>query len=180
MKKIIIVAAVLALSACGTTSKLTNTDVTEEGTQFAQDFGKVQVTFDDKGNWISLKSSAASFVPIAHDAGIEQGMNVATLRAKRNIVEFINTDLKSKKTTDTITKALAKNVSEDDTESKQRVANIATEITEKITVEASGIIRGVYITERKVSSDGKNVVVTVSVDKRSMRVARQIKTAFAQ
>lgn len=177
MKKLILAVAVLALSACST-SKLTNTDVTEEGTKFAQDFGKVEVTFDDKGNWISLKSSGTSFVPIAHDAGVEQGMNVAQMRAKRNIVEFIQSDLQSKKTSDTITKALAKDVSEDDVASKQRAANIATEIQEKISVEANGIIRGVYVVDRKVSGDGKNVVVVVQVDQRSMRAAKQIKAAF--
>jgi actin-related protein len=179
MKKLILAVTVLALSACST-SKLANTDMTEEGTKFAQDFGKVEVTFDDKGNWVSLKSSGTSFVPIAHDAGVEQAMNVAAMRAKRNIVEFIQTDLQSKKTTDTITKALAKDVSEDDVASKQRAANIATEIQEKITVESNGIVKGVYVVDRKVAGDGKNVVVIVQVDKRSMKAAKQIKTAFAQ
>jgi hypothetical protein len=100
------------------------------------------------------------------------------MRAKRNIVEFIQTDLQSKKTTDTITKALAKDVSDDDVSSKQRAANIATEIQEKISVESNGIIRGVYVVDRKVSSDGKNVVVIVQVDQRSLRAAKQVKAAF--
>jgi hypothetical protein len=103
---------------------------------------------------------------------------VATMRAKRNIVEFINQDLKSNKTTDTITKALAKNVSSDDENSKQRAANIATEITEKISVQADGILKGVYVVERKVSSDKRYVVVTVQVDQRSMKAARQVRMAM--
>ena len=94
------------------------------------------------------------------------------------LFEFINQDLKSKTTTDAITKSLSKNISEDDTASKQRAANIAEEITEKISVESSGILKGVYVLERKVSSDTKYVVVTVQVDKRSMNAARQLRVAM--
>lgn len=176
MKKVILAVAVLTLSACSSV-KLTS-DVTDEAAKFTQDFGKVEVTFNDKGEWIELKSSATSAVPIDVDAGLEQGMNVATMRAKRNIVEFINQDLKSTKTTDTITKALAKNVSSEDENSKQRAANIASEITEKISIQADGILRGVYITDRKLSSDKRYVVVTVQVDKRSMNAARQVRMAM--
>jgi hypothetical protein len=180
MNKRIFITAILSLSlaACSTT-KLSE-DMTPEGTKFAQDFGKVEITFNDKGEWESIKSTATSFVPIENDAGIEQGMNVAAMRAKRNIVEFINTDLKSKKTSDTITNALAANMKEDGSNAERKAADLTTKITESITVEANGIVRGAYVMERKVSSDGKNVSVTVMVDKRSMRAATSIKAAFAK
>ena len=176
MKKVILVCAVLAMSACS--SVKLKSEVTDEAAKFTQDFGRVEVTFNDKGDWESLKSSATSAVPIDIDAGLEQGMNVATMRAKRNIVEFINQDLKSTKTTDTITKALAKNVTSEDENAKQRASNIASEITEKIAVEANGILKGVYIVERKLSSDKKYVVVTVMVDHRSMKAARQVRSSM--
>lgn len=184
MNKLILVAAMAAaLSACGTTGKH---DITEESAysssaqQYTQDFGKVEVTFDDKGNWISIKSSATSNTPISVDAGLEQGMNVATMRAKRNIVEFMQTDLQSSKTTDTLTKSLAKSVAQDDEASHQRAANLAQEIQEKIAVNANGILKGVYVTDRKVSPDHRMVSVTVQVDKRSMRAAQQIRQAMAK
>ena len=177
MKKVILACAVLALSACSST-KLADVGPSSDAVKFTQDFGKVEVTFNDKGEWESLKSSATSSVPINADAGLEQGMNVAVMRAKRNIVEFINQDLKSKTTTDTITKALEKNVAEDDLKSKQQAADIASEITEKITVEANGILKGIYVVERKVSTDAKTVVVTVQVDKRSMNAARHLRVAM--
>ena len=177
MKKVILACAVLALSACSST-KLADNGPSSDAVKFTQDFGKVEVTFNDKGEWESLKSSATSSVPISADAGLEQGMNVALMRAKRNIVEFINQDLKSKTTTDTITKALEKNVAEDDVKSRQQAANIASEITEKISVEANGILKGIYVVDRKVSSDSKTVVVTIQVDKRSMNAARYLRVAM--
>lgn len=181
MKKLLFV-AILALTAtaCSTTKLNEEAAYSSEAQKFTQDFGKVEVTFNDKGDWESIKSSATSAVPIDNDMGIEQGMNVATMRAKRNIVEFINLDLKSTKTTDTITKSLAKNVAENDEQNKQRAANIASEITEKISVQADGILRGTYVVDRKVSNDHRVVSVTIQVDKRSMRAAKTLRAAMSQ
>lgn len=181
MKKLIFIAAITAaLTACGTTGHNLNDEAAFSGSaqQYTQDFGKVEVTFDDKGNWLVIKSSATSNVPVDVDAGLEQGMNVAVMRAKRNIVEFINSDLQSSKTTDTFTKSLAKSIADNDEVSKQRAANIAQEISEKIAVNANGILKGVYVSERKVSPDHRMVAVTVQVDKKSMRAAQQLRAAF--
>lgn len=177
--KLILAVAVLALSACSTNPFKGNAAQDSKSTEairFTQDFGKVEVTFNDKGEWESLKSSATSSIPINADAGLEQGMNVALLRAKRNISEFITQDLKSKTTSDTITKSLTKNDS--DESEKQRAESIAQDITEKIAVESVGILKGIYILERKLSSDGKYVVVTVQVDKQSMTAAKQIRMSM--
>lgn len=181
MKKLILVAAMAAvLSACSTTKVADVDPVSNEAVKYTQDFGKVEVTFTDKGDWEVVKSSATSSVPIDVDAGLEQAMNVATMRAKRNIVEFINTDLKSSKSTEAMTNSLAKNVSAGDEKSQERAANIATQIQEKISVQADGLLKGVYVIDRKISSDKRTVVVTVQVDKRSMRTASQLRASFGQ
>lgn len=179
MKQVILALAILSLTACSTV-KLDHSTVSDEAVKYTQDFGKVEVTFNDKGDWESIKSSATSSVPIDVDAGLEQGMNVATMRAKRNIVEFINTDLKSSKTTEAMTNSLAKNVSSDGDKTQERAASIATQIQEKITIQADGLLKGVYITERKISSDKRTVMVTVQVDKRSMRAASQLRSVMGQ
>lgn len=176
MKKLLTIAVLaLAVSACSTT-KL-NDDVSSDAIKYTQDFGKVEVTYTDN-TWVEIKSTGTSSVPINDDAGLEQAMNIATMRAKRNIVEFIQTDLKSGKSVDVMTNSLAKEVSEDDQKSKQKAANIATKVSEKIAVEANGILKGVYIADRKVSGDGRTVVVVVKVDKRSMRAASQLRASL--
>ena len=184
MKKLILVAAMAAvLSACSTTKHvdLDNFEpVSKDAVKYTQDFGKVEVTFNDKGEWISLKSTGTSSMPLSENAALEQAMNVATMRAKRNIVEFIQTDLQSSKSHEAITNALAKDVTSDEGKTRERAGNIATKIQEKISVEANGLLKGVYIQDRKISSDGSTAVVTVQVDKRSMRVARQLNMALAK
>lgn len=180
MKKLILIAAMAGiLSACSTT-KVDLDPVSKDAVKYTQEFGKVEVTFNDKGEWESLKSTGTSAVPLSDNAALEQAMNVATMRAKRNIVEFIQTDLQSSKTTEAITNALAKDVSSEDGKSRERAANIATKIQEKISVEANGIVKGAYILDRKISGDKTMAVVTLQVDKRSMRAANQLRSSFGQ
>jgi hypothetical protein len=180
MKKILSIAVLaLAVSGCSTT-KLAEVDpVSKDAVKYTQDFGKVEVTFNDD-TWTEIKSTATAAIPINDDAGLEQAMNIATMRAKRNIVEFMNTDLKNNKTADVITNSLAKEVSDNDQKSKERAANIATKVTEKMAEESNGIVRGSYIKERKISSDTRVVSVTVQVDKKSIRAASQIRASMGQ
>ena len=181
MKKVILVAAMAAvLSACSSMKSVDLDPVSKDAVKYTQEFGKVEVTFNDKGEWESLKSTGTSAIPLSDNAALEQAMNVATMRAKRNIVEFIQTDLQSSKSHEAITNALAKDVSADDNKSRERAGNIATKIQEKITTQADGLLKGVYITDRKISGDKTMAVVTVTVDKRSMRAAQQVRVAFGQ
>lgn len=179
MKKLILAVAIAAtLSACSTTKTVDLDPVSKDAVKYTQEFGRVEVTFTDKGDWESLKSTGTSAIPLSDNAALEQAMNVATMRAKRNIVEFIQTDLQSSKSHEAITTALAKDVSSEDGKAKERAGTIATNIQEKITVEANGIVKGVYILERKISSDKTMAVVTLQVDKRSMNAARQLRSVF--
>jgi uncharacterized protein YceK len=179
MKKVFIAVAIMAvLSGCSTTKTVDVDPVTKDAVKYTQEFGKVEVTFNDKGEWESLKSTATSAIPLSDNAALEQAMNVASMRAKRNIVEFVSSDVKSSKTTDAIVNALAKDVSSDDAKGKERAGKIASNITEKISVEANGIVRGAYILDRKVSDDKTMVVVTMQVDKRSMRAASQFNSSM--
>jgi 2',3'-cyclic-nucleotide 2'-phosphodiesterase (5'-nucleotidase family) len=178
MKKLILVTAVaLALSACSTT-KVSLDETSKDAVKYTQEFGKVEITFNDKGEWETLKSTGTSAIPLTDNAALEQAMNVATMRAKRNIVEFIQTDLNSSKSHEAITNALAKDVSSDENKTRERAGNIATKIQEKIAVEANGIVKGVYITDRKISNDKSMAVVTVEVSKKSMRAAQQVRNSF--
>lgn len=181
MKKLILVAAMAAvLSACSSMKSVDLDPVSKDAIKYTQEFGKVEVTFNDKGDWESIKSTGTSAIPLNDNAALEQAMNVATMRAKRNIVEFTQTDLQSSKSHEAITNALAKDVSSDDNKSRERAGNIATKIQEKIAVQSDGLLKGVYITDRKISGDKTMAVVTVQVDKRSMRAAQQVRASFGQ
>lgn len=179
MKKLILVTAMAAvLSACSSMKSVDLDPVSKDAVKYTQEFGKVEVTFNDKGDWESLKSTGTSAIPMSDNAALEQAMNVATMRAARNIVEFMQQDLQSSKSHEAITNALAKDVSSDDNKSRERAGNIATKIQEKILVQSEGILKGAYVLDRKISSDKTMAVVTIQVDKRSMRAAQQVRNSF--
>ena len=80
MKKLLIVALAVMATACSTT-KLAE-DTSPEAIKYTQDFGKVEVTYTEN-TWTEIKSTGTAAVPISDDAGLEQAMNIATMRAKR-------------------------------------------------------------------------------------------------
>lgn len=176
MKSILATLFLIFISGCATNkSDSINEGVSQESIKYSQDFGKVEIGYSSEGGWIFIKSSATASLPINNEAGIEQAMNLAMLRAKRNIVEFIKTDLKSNTTTETITKSLIKDISSNDEKSIQRASNIATEITEKISTQSEGIISGVYVLNRNISQDKQVVSVVLQVDKNSLQAVQKLK-----
>ena len=166
------VAVSVLLAACSTSKP--PGQMTEDGVKLAKNFGKVEVEFSTFGDWKSIKSTASANVPIEHDSGVEQAMNLATLRAKRNIVEFIQSDIKSKKTSDALVDAMI-----DQNVSKERATKMSQKISESIVEQSSGIIRGAYVDDRKITDDGKNVTVVVIVDKRSLESSNLLKSMFS-
>ena len=176
MKKLVVVLFAIALTACSTT-KVAEDSASKEATKFTQDFGKVEVTYSND-TWELIRATATAAIPITDEAGLEQAMNIATLRASRNIIEFMQQDLKNQRTVDIMTTSLAKEVADNDNKSKQKAADIATKIVEKMTQDSNGIIKGAYVIDRKVSGDTKMVTVTMQVDKRSVRTANQLRSSM--
>lgn len=62
-------------------------------TVFHRPQGTMTITFDNKGNFIEITSKGTAPIAGNNAFSIEQAAQVAQLRAKRNIAEFISTDL---------------------------------------------------------------------------------------
>ena len=77
-------------------------------------------------------------------------MNVATLRAKANIVEFLNSEISSNKKT------------ESSLNSSLQEKQLTQKVLETIQQEAKGNIKYSYIIEREVKQDYAKVVVVVN------------------
>lgn len=170
MKKLLTTLAVLlTLQACSHNSK---NDVSTDVIKFVESSGKIEI--EVKGDqWQRIKSKGSAAVVMKDELALEQAMYVATLRAKANLVEFLEDDIKSAKATDSITKALRK---EDETNSSS--AEAATTVTEAITSEARSIIKGAYVIDRTVSANKNYVSVTIVVDRKMVTVSKQISKFF--
>jgi hypothetical protein len=196
----IIFAAILA-TGCSTAKHYSSDDFADQQgktaqTNFLESYGPLKLVFNEKGVWTNIETSATAPVTFDADEGREVAFKIATMRAKRNLVEFISNDLKSSKSLKSITNSYLKSIGQQESanssgyvddedegsgnvqtskEIRQKANTIATTLRENIADNAQTILKGVYVSERKVSRDGSQVSVTIAVSRKSMTVAESLR-----
>ena len=220
MKKCIISMAAVALFATGCSSfgnktpapvtkienKLeTKPDIKKAEAEFLETAGTVQLQFSEEGDWLLIKTSGTAPINFNHAQGREDAFLLATMRAKRNLVEFLNNDVKSGKAVENITKTALKDIvssnsnenrkrnkdtktdelfgsdtevdnSQYSQEERNRANKISQSVTETINDNSQGILRGAYIANRSIDRESNMVSVTVMVSKKSINTAALIRT----
>jgi hypothetical protein len=111
--------------------------------------GKIEITLKGK-KWQTIKSTGSAAILVKDEDGIEQAMNVATLRAKANIIEFLNSEISSNRKTES---SLSSSLQE-----KQ----LTQKVLETIYQEAKGNIKYSYVVEREIKQDYAKVVVVLN------------------
>jgi len=218
MKKSILTLAVLAIFATGCASnkapepvaKVENRleqkpDIKKAEVEFLETAGTVQLQFSDEGEWLLIKTSGTAPINFNHAQGREDAFILATMRAKRNLIEFLQNDVKSGKVTEIITKSVLKDIISSKTneerkknkdtksddllggdseidqnqysqEDRTRANRLSQLVTETITDNANGILRGAFISKREVDRDSNMVSVTIQVSKKSINTAATVRT----
>jgi hypothetical protein len=176
-------------------------DISKAEAEFMSVTGTLQLQFSEDGQWILIKSSGTAPVNFNHPQGREDAFMLATMRAKRNLAEFLSNDLRSTKVTENLTKTSLrdlvtsnnsekrdrkKSVNEDDDnlpegaqvseEERRRANRIAQSVTESITDSSQAILRGAFIATREINRDNNMVVVTMQVSRKSINAAAQVRT----
>jgi hypothetical protein len=152
-----------------------------------------------------IKTSGTAPINFNHAQGREDAFLLATMRAKRNLVEFLNNDVKSGKAVENITKTALKDIvssnsnenrkrnkdtktdelfgsdtevdnSQYSQEERNRANKISQSVTETINDNSQGILRGAYIANRSIDRESNMVSVTVMVSKKSINTAALIRT----
>jgi|688.fasta_scaffold188970_4 hypothetical protein len=216
MKRSIVVVAVVALFATGCSSTKTVTQLPPEApapvaklekreAQFLKSNGLIKVEFDEQGNFYGLTATGTAYIQTNHTASREDAYNIALMRAKRNVSEFLSNDVSSNKFSRTITKTLLKNDSNESlksnkTEGNDKTSNledldldsggnsetmtaedrnrgqrVATYVKEQMTDNSAALLRGLVITARNVEKDSNLVSVEVRVSKHSIAASHQLK-----
>ena len=130
MKRSIIVMSVCALFVTGCSSTKTVTQLPPEApapvaklekreAQFLKSNGLIKVEFDEQGNFYGLTATGTAYIQTNHTASREDAYNIALMRAKRNVSEFLSNDVSSNKFSRTITKTLLKNDSNESLKSNK-------------------------------------------------------------
>jgi hypothetical protein len=215
MKRSIIVMSVCALFVTGCSSTKTVTQLPPEApapvaklekkeAQFLKSNGLIKVEFDEQGNFYGITSTGTAYIQTNHTASREDAYNIALMRAKRNVAEFLSNDVGSNKFSKTITKTLLKNdtnesLKSNKTEGNDKASNlddledgggnsetmtaedrnrgqrVATYVKEQMTDNSAALLRGLVITARNVEKDSNLVSVEVRVSKHSIAASHQLK-----
>jgi hypothetical protein len=103
IKKLALAVSASLLVACAPNSgMIKNADLTPDtdsirpkpvSTVFHRPEGAMVITFDKRGDFLEITSKASAPIAGNNAFSVEQAATVAQLRAKRNIAEFISTDL---------------------------------------------------------------------------------------
>lgn len=180
-------------------------DIKKAEAEFLEMSGTLQLQFSDDGDWVVIKSSGTAPINFNHPQGREDAFMLATMRAKRTLIEFLTNDVKSGKVAENVTKTAMRDMvtnkntedrrrdskketdslfgSDNDTtggmyseEDRQRASKIAQSVTETISDNSQFILKGAYVANRVVDRETNMVSVTLLVSKKSMNVSSQIRT----
>lgn len=220
MKHTVIALAVIAavgVSGCASNkvepvSKVENKlemkpDIPKSEATFLTESGTVTLEFAEDGSWLVVKATATAPVNFNHSQGRDDAFTIATMRAKRNLAEFLNNDVKSDKVTESLTRtALRDIVKNENTESKnrktlsdfdedtdtgpegnqysaeerRRASRIVTSVQESISDRTQAVLKGAYIADRKVNRENNLVSVTIQASRKSINAAGTIRSLMGQ
>jgi len=111
--------ALLVVGCAGNQGVIKNADLKPEtdsirpkpvSTVFHRPQGTMTITFDSKGNFLEITSKGTAPIAGNNAPSIEQAAQVAQLRAKRNIAEFISTQLQTTRSVKVLSTAVQKSL----------------------------------------------------------------------
>ena len=173
-------------------------DIKTAEVTFHEKNGTLVLEFDEQGSWVRIKTSGTSPVEFNHANAREQAFTIATMRAKRNLVEFLSNDVKSQKAVSNISDVFLKDIVKEDsanslkslsadeegtgntseqksTENRNRANKVATNVREQIVDNANAILRGAYVSKRNIDPATNQVSVEISISRKTITAAQQIR-----
>lgn len=131
----------------------------------------IKVTYTKDGGWESITSTASTRVRGSMSGSKDVAVTVATLHARRQIAEFVNVKIQSKRTVDELSRQVQQEVDEDadDDTSNKDVSKIVQILHDTITQSSSAVLNGTVV--QAVDVDDDEATVTVFVDRRQAGVA---------
>jgi hypothetical protein len=201
MKSVFIIGLSMVLAGCGT---FNNKDEPIRNQRLSTSFKNDSIKIETDCVWykfwknecevVSIESTATASTNGNTESNRRTALIRAADRARANVRHFIQEDLSSTRTQNTIAKNIEKasdttntNVSMSDTEADQEKSNslrvnsndTAYQLTETIRVNASGILRGFYVSNQEVVGK-QEVSVTIRWNKESEGVSNQLRRKFSR
>ena len=124
--------------------------------------GGITIIYDDEGDFQSITSVATSRVTSKLSSAVEEAFKIATLKARRQIADFMSVEVKSDQFTDSISDSLQAAARNNENSQEELRNTIAIKVKESITQKSKQILRGSFVQSEKHDSE-KNIVKVVVV-----------------
>ena len=120
----------------------------------------ITISYNNNGDFESLASKAVAKVNSNTPNGRDEAVTIATVRARRNIAEFINTDVQSERFIETVSSNDNKSDLSSVSSKAKDHSKIAYKVRESILQKSNAILRGTYV-ESEIFDEGEKSVIVI-------------------
>jgi len=142
--------------------------------------GDLKVTYDKKGEFESISSTATAKVNSNLPNARDEAVTLATVKARRQIAEFIKTEIKSQRFIETVSNSIQESNVENAAPDTKENNRIAYTIRDTITQNSNAILQGSILEKESFDENLNTIVVTVRVGKKDGLVLQSLKKAMGQ
>jgi hypothetical protein len=142
--------------------------------------GDLKITYDKNGEFESISSKATAQVSNTLPNAKDQAVTIATLKARRQISEFLKVDIQSERFLVTISKSLQETNMTNQMGDNKEGAKIAYNLRESIRQRSSSILQGTYLQSESFNSDTNLVTVVISAGKKESKLVKDVKKSVGQ
>mgnify|MGYP000482752355 FL=1 len=168
-------AALALLAGCSSTP-----DKAPERTQSDFMGGGITLVYTDDGDLKGISSTATAPVIGNLPSSMDQAIAVATLKARRQIAEFIQVEVTSDRFMTTISRDLQQSESFNGSQNQQVTMNIVNELRDNIRQRSQQILRGTVVEKEDYNSLNRTVAVTVVAGEKQSEAARAVRSMMAR
>jgi hypothetical protein len=131
---------------------------------FSSEFlgGGLTLNYDSDGTLLSIESKAAAPVTSKLPSSQEIASKIAAAMARKQIAQFMNTSVNSQSVVETVSSTIEQSGF---TNEPNVSTEIATTLTESISVQSQAILRGAYLKSETYNSSANQLIVVIAIDK---------------
>ena len=127
--------------------------------------GGIKISYTKDGEFDYLTSTASAPVTSELLSARDEAITLATVKARRQISEFINTEVHSERFIQTVSKSVQE-ASADSVTDKSIKSKIAYDVRESIKQKSTAILEGTIVENESYDANSRLVIVTVRASKK--------------
>ena len=170
LKKIVIVSAAVLLTACSTLGG--KKDEPKVNTDFMG--GNIRVSYTLTGEFESLTSSGVAKVTSTLPSAVDEAYLVATLQARKQIVEFMKVEVENSNFIRAVAESLQEGVNTNGSPDNKVTSKIATELQDNIRQQSKAILIGTYVADKSYDAGSRTVKVVIRTSVKDNDTAKQV------